>query len=279
MRLFARSSQPIALCRRPRQPDRELVVACHSEDVSWLAAVPPESADAITLYDMADQVVVTGRARRLLAGRCSRVRLPNRGREACAYLAHIVCHYNRLARLTFFVQADAPHHQPDVLRRLAEDHEQPTTLTERYDPHYYMPALTDHDRVEVTSSGLLVRYGDYRRFLIGDLAVLLLGSLWGHVFACAAPGPWWFGYAAHWAVPRRAIQGRPRSFWRWLLAELGRCPATNDERAVLSRWLVTPWSLESLWYYLWQEPALYPHRPDRARSRLDFSRTLLPWTS
>ncbi len=90
------------------QPQLELVVARHSEDLAWLRRVP--RAITITVYDK-------------LGDHPQAITLPNIGREAHTYLHHLTEKHHNLADITVFVQGHPFDHAPDlhkVLRSLAE---------------------------------------------------------------------------------------------------------------------------------------------------------------
>lgn len=86
----------------------ELVVARYQEDLAWTRNVPADVR--VTVYNKGGPLTVRART------------LPNVGREAHAYLWHIVNQYDALAPLTVFTQGRPFDHAPDlhtVLRAVA----------------------------------------------------------------------------------------------------------------------------------------------------------------
>ena len=239
---------------RPRSPRRELVVCRYNEDLLWLDGVPADFH--IVVYDKGDRPSWAHRP-------CRRVSLPNVGREAHSMLHHIVAHYGDLAERTCFVQGDAPFHAPDILGRLAIEYDGLCSLTETYSASHPPPETHAYDRVEHIG-GYRVAYGDAEapcgRLHTADQKPFWNPAVWPYVFACPAPKPLYFGYAAMYSVPRHCITRRPLGFWRWLLGE------TERSRWDVDAWAdppLTPWKMEAIWLYLFSDPAEYPHRADR----------------
>jgi len=110
----------MAMCSRTEPAEGgerrcELVVAWHSEDVSWVreAGLGPVT----TLY--AKGAIEPTDAEQLAASLGLQaadgvVRLPNVGRESHTYLHHIVSNYDRLADVTFFAQGRTDDHCNDL---------------------------------------------------------------------------------------------------------------------------------------------------------------------
>jgi hypothetical protein len=80
----------------------EVVVAHHSEDISWLATIPKDVH--VRIYTKGPQINLNVP----LNAKVSVQMLPNVGRESHTYLNHIVQHYDDLANWTVFTQAGEP---------------------------------------------------------------------------------------------------------------------------------------------------------------------------
>merc|ERR1719265_2325887 len=80
----------------------EVVLAHHSEDLSWLGKIPEDVH--LHIYSKGPQVEITVP----LAATTSLQYLPNVGRESHTYLSHIVQNYERLSNWTVFTQAGQP---------------------------------------------------------------------------------------------------------------------------------------------------------------------------
>jgi hypothetical protein len=183
----------------PRPPgiEREVVVSRYRGDVSWLDDVTVRFY--VSLYDKSE-------APYRVARQVRRERIPNVGRETYSMLYHIATYYDDLASWTYFLQDDAPRHEPEIARRLRAAYAGLSSLTRTYTPDDPSPEVHARDRVEWVS-GYEVRYGD----------LPMAPGAWQHVFAGPRPPPGNFGYAAMWAVPRQCIARRPLAFWRWLM--------------------------------------------------------------
>lgn len=239
----------------PLDSRKELVVARYREDISWLAAVP----FAVRVYNHGDPIGPP-------AGHVEITPIPPTGREAHCYLWHITAHYDDLAELTFFTQADPWDHAPDYLARIRAWWDEPTSLAPRYLPDLPPDWIKARDRVS-RINGFEIRYGDAAIEGHGDSGKILSGkgwfnpSAWDAVFGVSRPSPQWFGYGATWATPWWAVRRRPLSFWRWLLREVERAGGAtgpwNDPP-------LTAWAIEAMWYYLFSDPAEFPHRPECA---------------
>jgi hypothetical protein len=234
---------------RPHGLAKELVVARYREDVAWLDEVP--DGFYVNLLDKGAEPIQCSRQLR-------RVSLPNIGREAHSIAWWCSTYYDTLADWTYFLQGDATYHTPDIVGRLGVDYTEVCSLTETYSPGHPAASVHESDRVEEVG-GYRVAYGNCR----AQPGKFYKAGLWGHVFSCPEPDPWWFGYTASFAVPKSAIQARPRDFWRWLLEEIARAPSVRDEPTSPP---LNPWALESLWWYLFSSPSQYPHKePARVR--------------
>lgn len=77
----------------------EVVLAHHSEDISWLSRIPADVA--IRLYTKGTQALKS-------SSQTSVQQLPNVGRESHTYLHHIVENYEDLSKWTVFTQAGQP---------------------------------------------------------------------------------------------------------------------------------------------------------------------------
>jgi hypothetical protein len=246
--------------RRPIGLARELVVARFKEDVGWLDgldAAPGSPSGGLhkTVYDMGPAPIPGA------------VRLPNRGREAGAMLAHIVRRYDDLADVTFFVQGK-PHDADALAGRLSADYpaDGPAIPLARHYLPYWPPAgVTALDRAEDVG-GLETRWGraDFHGGRSPAENASWLASVWGRWFEGPRPDPWWFGYGAEWAVPRARILARPLAWW--VAAHGAACAATMESRS----WATDPagaWAFELIWGYLLGDPAEYPTRHPVATAR------------
>lgn len=245
---------------RPPAPAKELVVCRYREDVAWLDGVPGEFF--VSLYDKSGEPFEVARQARV-------ERLANVGREAHSMLWHIVRYFDALADWTYFVQGDAPYHAPDILGRLTVEYDDLCPLTRTYSPDHPSAEIKAKDRVEHVG-GFEVRYGDARAQIYGTDRPWFNVHAWEWVFAGPCPSPLRFGYGAMYAVPRRRITARPRSFWSWLLREAERSPWKADEHTDPP---LTPWQIEALWLYLFADPADHPHR-DHVAESLEMTRRM-----
>merc|ERR1719478_711017 len=82
----------------------EVVLAHHTEDLSWLSSIPKDVH--LQIYTKGPQMKFWARMP-FLSG-ASLQQLPNVGRESHTYLTHIVENYHRLADWTVFTQAGTP---------------------------------------------------------------------------------------------------------------------------------------------------------------------------
>ena len=153
-------------------------------------------------------------------------------------LYHIVTNYNRLANTTFFLQGNPFFHQTDILDRIRESYDVPTSLTSQYAAHFPDKCKRYGDKIE-TVNGYTVRYGDVRYFgaKTPDETKEPLQKLWNKVFDCPQPDNWIFGYSAQYAVPKHYILRRPLCEWEHLLNQV--CKKE-----------LSAYCMEALWYYL-----------------------------
>ena len=79
----------------------EVIVAHHSEDLSWLSRIP--MGMRIRIYTKGPKVDLNTP---LLVSGTSLQQLPNVGRESHTYLHHIVDNYERLAQWSVFMQIE-----------------------------------------------------------------------------------------------------------------------------------------------------------------------------
>ena len=236
------SHNPGVELRKPTL-DRQLVVARYREDLTWLSR-----ADMPVIVYCKDSACEDS----------SHVHLPNRQREAGTMLHHIVDHYDDLACLTYFAQGNPFEHARDFLKRLKVIYKSPTSLTTQYLRQHPSPEVKAKDKVE-TVQGFMVRYGDAT---IDDHSGSSSSrwynpATWPYLFDCVQPKPLWFGYGAMWAVPREAIHRRPLTLWRHLLEVCD--SGFNNPGTIWTDPPINPWMMEASWYYLFQDPWLYPH--------------------
>jgi hypothetical protein len=241
--------EPVAVAVGDLCRGTQLVVARHAEDIAWTAAVP----FPVLVYNAGDPIGPP-------ADHVAVIPRPNVGREAGAYLRHIVSRFHLLADLTVFCQGHPFDHCPDFLARIAAPWDAPTPLATRYLETVPPAWIKARDRVE-TRHGFEVRWGDAT--IDGHADAGAPGrswhdpAAWPHVFAGPMPRPLWFGYSATWAVPRAAVHARPLNLWRWLLRESDAAGHATTSR---SEPPLNAWMFEATWNYLWESPAAYPHR-------------------
>jgi hypothetical protein len=120
------------------------------------------------------------------------------------------------------------------------------------------PEVKLHDKVEKVN-GFVVRYGDATIDGHNTTSVRpwYNPATWPYIFDCARPEPLWFGYGAMWAVPRRCILRRPLRLWEHLLQVCDDATVRTGE--VWTDPPINPWMMEASWYYLFRDPADYPH--------------------
>lgn len=160
------------------------------------------------------------------------------GREAYTYLYHIVKNYKCLAEITFFLQGNPFIHSPDILDFINCNYAEPTTLTSHYKENHGQ----EHEDMCVTLEKCKkqVKYG------VGAYhpAFGRLPGAWHEIFPTTPlPNPFYYGYAAMWAVPGSFIRKRSQAFYERLLN-------------IVSR--IDGWVFELLWNYIFQDPVRYP---------------------
>jgi hypothetical protein len=226
---------------------KELVVAHYGENLDWLSGVP-ECIDRITIYSKGGTVGVVDR-------RAKVIRLPNVGREAHTFLHHFVDRYDSLAETTFTAQGGALLHAPDLLGLLAMDHLVPTTLSYHYAPDIPSQEIKDLDLTQFVGP-YEVRYGLFLHFGSRNPATNLrwFDQAWVNTFECPMPVPYYFGYGAMWALPRRTIMGRSRDFYRSLMSPL------LDQGPDYQQFTqpIDAWSIEALWNAIFAGQSVYP---------------------
>jgi hypothetical protein len=94
----------VLLCGFSHASQVEVVLAHHSEDLSWLSRIPEFKDVHLRVYTKGPQANLNVP----IASRASFHQLPNVGRESHTYLHHIVENYDRLADWTVFTQAGEP---------------------------------------------------------------------------------------------------------------------------------------------------------------------------
>jgi len=94
--------------------EKEIVIASYREDLNWVVNLPKEWH--VSIYNTLESPrefpprgVVTSN-------------LPNAGREASQWLAHIVKNYHNLAEFTLFIQADRKHLPHEIDKILEAEH-------------------------------------------------------------------------------------------------------------------------------------------------------------
>jgi hypothetical protein len=158
-----------------------------------------------------------------------------RGREAHTYLYHIFHNYSHLANQTFFLQGNPLVHSPELFSMMQCEYEKPSSLTP-----FYMRRCQLLDGIEESACERVVRYGR------GEFTQYFpkMSVVWKELFPdVPIPNPFYFGYGAMWAVPRKSIIARKRSFYEYLLREIER---------------IDGWVMELLWRYIFASPKEYP---------------------
>jgi len=226
----------------------ELVVARYNESLTWILGTP-RNIDRITIYNKGNDYQDIGDPRVHVT------QLPNVGREAHAFLTHIVENYDSLADVTFTVQGNALFHAPDLFGLLQLKHTIPTSLTPYYSPHFPKQNIKDKDLV-IKVGPYEIRYGLFMHFGSRNPKSNLrwFEEAWEEVFDCPLPVPYYFGYGAMWAIPKENILHRSREFYVRLLVAL-------DSQGPEYKQFTTPidaWSIEGMWHAILMGPAIYP---------------------
>lgn len=205
----------------PFRPRKALVVARHQEDVGWLTQAEQLGYD-VFVYDKGGDPAAARP-------------LPNVGREADTYLAHVEAEYDRLDGYDqiVFAQADPFPHAPDFLAALGRE-PAPVFALQGFE------WLGEH-RFDCGPDGGPQHPG------------LRLGETWGAIVAAscrastasgrapdAAPDVIPFMAGAIFRVRGDLFGRRPRSFWR-------------EVRALGERYPEFPWVMERAWELLFRE--------------------------
>ena len=194
---------PFAFVPTLQRPRIQLVVAHYQEDLSWLDQ-----------YSSLSKVVYSkGRTPPANA-----VTLPNIGREAHTYLHHIIEHYDKLEDVTVFLQGNPHEHVERLFEKVCSLNDGLTYID-----------LGDEILVE-DGCGVPPQRG------------LPLAQFWEKLFRSAAPPFFSCRAGACFAVSRKVIHSRPRSFYEHAL------------QLVLSEYL-GPWSIERLWHRMFETGA------------------------
>ncbi len=220
---------------------KEIVVARYREPIDWLL----QTTTPISLYNHGERLDIEHPLIEV-------VDLPNLGRESGCFLTHIVRNYNHLADLTYFIQA-APH-QPyeELWQRVALKYEDTTPLTSMYLEHFPDDDVKALDKVQHID-GFEVHWGNASRFgnRTADRNRQWLAAVWSQFFTSPQPEPWYYGYGASFAVPRKSITDRPLSYWRWVHDLI-----VNDSNKV-EMTTTSAWSFEAIAWYIWSDASTY----------------------
>jgi hypothetical protein len=233
---------------RPEVVRQELVVSRYKESAHWVSEVPG-NIDAIAVYNKGDRITFLGDPRaRIIPTR-------NVGREAHTYLSHIVKHYDDLADTTFFAQGDPLFHSPDFLGLLALEFSEPTSLAKHYAPDFPSNEVKSFDLVKMIGP-YETRHGQFMHFgsRMPSANLEWFPSAWSSVFACQMPDPYYFGYAALWAVPRSSIRSRPAGFYEDILKKIEHQGPGYKQFSEP----IDAWAMEAMWAAVFAGPEKYP---------------------
>jgi hypothetical protein len=204
----------------------QLVLAHYQEDLRWLCE---QDWDQVIIY-------AKGARRPALDVDLPVILLPNIGRETHTYLHHIVSHYDDLADITIFSQADIADHLVDVDEvRIASLAREAATARQHGMTGFGLKyRFRDWDGVqyklkwaEDVKSGALGRAG------------LTPGEFYEWVFGEKPPPSIPFYAGAILGVHRRAVLARPQSFYRRLLEHFeGSAHANPEESHYMERFWV-----------------------------------------
>lgn len=173
----------------------ELTVARCGEDLAWLRRVPKPFR--IKVYDKSGGSEAAGAPHR-----ASLVRLPNVGREAHAYLHHIVAHYDTPAAVSVFAQGRPFDHVPDlhrILRGLADG-------TRKASDFEWLGFVLDWD--DPAGARLFQKWSKNPQ-----AHPLALARFHEELFGAPCPERVLFYPSAHFIVTAECIRRRPRSFY------------------------------------------------------------------
>lgn len=172
----------------PTMLPRELVIARYREPLDWLRRVPP--GWRITIYNKGDPFPLPS------------IPLPNLGREAHAYLYHLVTRRDSLARQTVFVQGHPFDHVPDLHARLV----QWTIESPPPDHFHWLGFLIDRDDPE--GRRLFVPWSKNPQ-----RQTLPTGRIYHHLFRREPPPHFTFFGGAHFSLGiHRALSRSPQFF-------------------------------------------------------------------
>jgi hypothetical protein len=189
--------------------DVELVVARYNEPLNWLRRVPPHVR--VTIYDKsgaAGSPDAPSQARTDVPQRgCVVFSLPNVGREAHAYLWHIISRYDALSPLTVFCQARPFDHAYDfhhTLRHVASG--QGMDLSGNADSFRPLGHIVDTDDAQGTR--LFARWSKNE-----DGRLLDAGGFYRALFESEAPPEYTFRPGGQFVASDACIRRRPRTFY------------------------------------------------------------------
>lgn len=87
----------------------EVVIASYSEPLDWIGLLPKGNGIKHTIY-RATNGLFEPKPSTIGPKKIPVIQIPNGGREAGQYLWHIIHNWNDLAKITVFLQGDAPKH-------------------------------------------------------------------------------------------------------------------------------------------------------------------------
>ena len=210
------------------------VISRYKEDCSWIKYL---EADHVFIYNKGEKIDTK------FGSRVSIENLPNTGREAHTWAYHFLKHYDNLADNTFLLQGDPFEHSGDLYSRLKHDYVEPTSLTSQYKSNWPPPEFKRKEKT-IYPFGHTVRLGHISCYSGGfiDDTKAWFKERWEFMFEGDAPKDFYYPYGAMWAVPRKTVLIRDKSFW-FILEMLLR----NFKTAKISDTIIDPWAMEALW--------------------------------
>lgn len=236
--------------RKPKSK-KEIIVCRFNEDLDWLSQIPLDFE--ITIYNKGPKPITK------IDRSFSLINLKNIGRESHSMLFHIISNYNTLAEWSYFIQGDALRHAPDLFSRLKISYDEFSTLTQTYSLNHPSKEIHKHDKVWF-KDGIRFALGDARKQdnLNMKLDPYCNPAAWKLWSPFPEPETWLFGYAAHWVVDQKVIKRRSIEFWKWMFSESLKSQDKEDKWDLKNP--LTPWKIESLWYYWFSDPKEFPNR-------------------
>lgn len=127
--------------KKEKAAELEIVVASYMEPLDWLSVLPKGTGIKHTVYRATDGLVEP-KPTTIGPKKIKATMIPNGGREAGQYLWHIIHNYDNLAKVTVFLQGDAPKHtSTKALEGLT-----PVPFWDDHRKMAYLTVVREHDK-------------------------------------------------------------------------------------------------------------------------------------